>query len=274
MERNLPNLRGQFRLGAGPFCFGARPSGTSLKERAPGKEVKVLRLLLLIITFIGQTALAGELTVSAAAGAMELIKEVGKEFSKEKGVKVYFNFSSSGRLAKQIEAGAPVDVFISASHFWSSYLEKKGLLKEVRPIAKTKLVAVAPKDSKIKSLLEAEKIAVGNKFAPVGKYAIEALKREGLYGKLKGRLIFSPTVRQITLWVASGNVDAGIIYYSDFLRYTDRLKLIKLFPPTSHSPIYFYGGCTQRGGELCKEFLNFLEASEEIYPLYGFEKVK
>jgi len=237
-----------------------------------------MKLLTLIITLLlFGSAYGKELLISSAAGIMELTKEAGKRFSEEKGVKVYYNFSSSGKLAKQIEGGAPVDCFVSASKRWTLYLKEKGLVEEetITPVAKTRLVVVAPKGSEVKSLEEAQTVAVGNRFAPVGRYALESLKNLGLYEKVKDKLIFAPTVRQITLWVISGNADAGIIYYPDYLKYKDKLKLIEILPESSHSPIYFYGSCTKRGGELCREFLEeFKKLPPEVYRSFGFKKVE
>ena len=238
-----------------------------------------MRLLVLIITFLllPSLASAGEILISSAAGMMELVKEVGKEFEKRTGTKVVFNFSSSGKIAKQIEAGAPTDLFISASKFWIDYLKKRGLIEEESaiPFASTELVVVAPKGSKLNSLLEAETVAVGNKFAPVGAYALESLRKLGLYEKLRDRLIYAPTVRQITLWVMSGNADAGIIYYSDYVKYRNRLKLIKVLPESSHRPIEFFAACTGSSPKECREFEEFLkELPERVYKKYGFKKVK
>jgi len=237
-----------------------------------------MKLLTLIITLLLSGAAFGkELLVSSAAGTMELTREAGRRFSEERGVEVYYNFSSSGKLAKQIEGGAPVDCFVSASKRWIDYLKEKGLIEKetVTPIARTGLVVVAPKGSEIESLEEARTVAVGNRFAPVGRYALESLKSLGLYEKVKDRLIYAPTVRQITLWVISGNADAGIVYYPDYLKYRDRLKLIEVLPESSHSPVYFYGSCTKRGGELCREFLKeFRKLPAEVFSSYGFKKVE
>ncbi|WP_456342954.1 molybdate ABC transporter substrate-binding protein [Thermovibrio sp.] len=238
-----------------------------------------MRLLVLIITFLllPSLASAGEILISSAAGMMEFIKEVGKEFERRTGKEVVFNFSSSGKIAKQIEAGAPTDLFISASKFWIDYLKRMGLIEKETaiPFASTELVVVAPKGSKLNSLLEAETVAVGNKFAPVGAYALESLKRLGLYEKLKSRLIYAPNVRQITLWVMSGNADAGIIYYSDFVKYRKKLKPLKVLPENSHSPIEFFAACTGSSLKECREFEEFLkELPDEVYEKYGFKKVK
>jgi molybdate transport system substrate-binding protein len=238
-----------------------------------------MRLLLAIIAFLALSShsFGKELLVSCAAGMMELLKHASSEYQKLKGKKLLLNVSSSGRLAAQIERGAPVDAFISASWFWVEWLKDKGLVEKssITPVASTKLVVVVPKGSRLKSLNEAERIAVGNKFAPVGAYAVESLKKLNLYQELKDRIVYAPTVRAITLWVLSGNADAGIIYYSDFIKYKDRLKLLKVLPEGSHEPIRFYGACTKRKPGECEEFLDFLKGlPEDFYQKFGFEKVR
>ncbi len=240
----------------------------------------MVRIALTIFTFLAllESSLACELFISAAMGVKDCIQEVGNNFKSKTGCRVVFNFSSSGKLAKQIESGAPADLYVSASKFWMSYLIKKGIVcrESVLPFASTKLVLVAPKGSNLKSLLEAGRIAVGDRLAPVGKYAIEVLKNLGLYKKLEGKFIFSPTVRQITIWVSTGNVDAGIIYYSDYLKFRNRLKLVKVFPEELHTPVMFYVGIVKssRDKETCMKFENFLLSQDEkLLNKYGFFKV-
>jgi molybdate transport system substrate-binding protein len=236
-------------------------------------------LFLLSLLFFPPPSFATELLVSSAAGISSFVKEAGELFFKESGVKVSYNISSSGRIAKQIEMGAPTSLFVSASKYWIDYLSKLSLLEEetVFPFATTRLVVVAPKDSSLKSLKEAQTIAVGNRFAPVGSYAVESLKNLGLYDELKERLVYAPTVKQIALWVASGNADAGIIYYSDYLAYKDRLRLVGELPPDSHSPIYFYAACVKESEEkkACRDFGTLLkELPPSFYRKFGFEKVE
>ena len=237
-----------------------------------------LIFLLIITLLLNLPALGEELFISSAMGAKELISEVGKEFEKKTGHRLIFNFSSSGKLASQIEAGAPADVYISASKEWMEYLIEKGLIEKgnSQPFAKTSLVLVTPKNSKLSSLEEAGRIAVGDRLAPVGKYTLETLKKLGLYEKLKGKLIFAPTVRQITIWTVTGNVDAGIIFYSDYLKFKNKLRLLKTFPDNLHSPIKFYVGVvsSSKKGELAKEFVQFLLSQDERkLRKFGFLKV-
>jgi len=238
----------------------------------------ILTMFAFITTFMFSNSFAAELFISAAMGTRDLVSEIGNSFEKQTGNRVIFNFSSSGKLAKQIESGAPADVYISASKFWMDYLVKKGVVNKesALPFARTKLVLVAPENSKVTSLEKAEKIAVGDKLAPVGKYALETLKNLSLYEKVKERLVFAPTVRQITIWVITGNADAGIIYYSDYLKFKDKLKLIEVFPEDSHRPIMFYVGLVNSSQKknLAKEFEKFLLSQDgKEFEKFGFFKV-
>ncbi|WP_457680554.1 molybdate ABC transporter substrate-binding protein [Thermovibrio sp.] len=232
-------------------------------------------LFLIILLLLPLRVLSKELSVFSAAGVMDFMKEAGREYEKTSGSEVIFNFSSSGKLAKQIELGAPADCYASASKFWVDYLKRKKLLKEgtIKPFATTELVVVAPKESKIKNITQAQTIAVGNRFAPVGIYAVESLKNLGLYDKLKNRLIYGPTVRTLTIWVITGNASAAIIYYSDYLKFKNRLKLVEVLPKKSHRPIEFYLGCTGRKLKECKAFEDFLfKLPEKTYEKFGLEK--
>jgi len=234
--------------------------------------------LIILFSFFLSNSFSAELFISAAMGTRELVSEIGNKFEKRTGNRVIFNFSSSGKLAKQIESGAPADVYISASKFWMDYLVRKGIVdkESVFPFAKTKLVLVVPKGSKITCLEEAGRIAVGDKLAPVGKYALETLKNLGLYEKIKEKLVFAPTVRQITIWVITKNADAGIIYYSDYLKFKDKLKLLKVFPENLHKPIMFYIGlvnASRRKG-LSRRFEEFLISRDgKEFEKFGFFKI-
>ena len=236
-----------------------------------------LFLILAFVLFVGNSY-ANDLLISAAMGTKDLVSKIGADFQRKTGVNVAFNFSSSGRLAKQIEAGAPADVYISASKFWMNYLLKKGFIfpSTAKPFASTKLVLVVPLNSHITSITEARKIAVGNRLAPVGKYAIETLKNLGIYDELKNKLIYAPTVRQISVWVMTGNADAGIIYYSDYVKFKNKLKLLKVFPDRLHEPITFWVGIVKgtRNYSKAKRFENFIfNTKDKVFERFGFEKL-
>ncbi len=240
----------------------------------------VLRLYFttLILLLLSAPVLGKELLISAAMGTKEFVRTAGKEFQEKTGTKVIFNFSSSGKLINQIVQGAPSDVYISASKFWVDYGVKKGALDEktVKPFAETSLVLIASKNGKVKELTEAERIAVGNRLAPVGKYALQTLKNLGVYEKVRDKLVYSPNVRQITVWVMTGNADLGLVYYSDYLKFKDRVKLIKFFPNKLHNPIRFYVACVEGENEKeCRDFEKFLsELPQSEYKKFGLEKVE
>ena len=232
----------------------------------------------LIVLLLSTVAYGKDLLISAAMGTKELVKTVGEEFQKETGERVVFNFSSSGKLINQIVAGAPSDVYISASKFWVDYGVKRGALykETVKPFAETSLVLIAPKNGKVTNLTDAKRIAVGNRLAPVGKYAVETLKNLGVYEKIKDRLVYAPTVRQVTVWVMTGNADLGLVYYSDYLKFKGKVKLVKVLPDNLHKPIMFYVACV-KGGDLkeCNRFEKFLlKTDSSTYREFGFKKVE
>jgi len=240
--------------------------------------VKLAGFLLSVILAFSGLSHAASLTISTAMGVKNLISLSAKKFQEKRGIKVYVNGASSGKLIKQIEFGFPCDVYVSASKFWVDYGIKKGILLKdtVTPFAKTRLVLVAPKNSRKRKLIEAQRIAVGNKLAPVGKYALETLKNLGIYDKVKDKLIFAPNVRQVTIWVATGNVDFGIVYYSDYLLFKDKMKLIEIFPDNLHDPIEFYVSCVKGGNvKTCTSFeKELLNLPPSAFESFGFEKVK
>jgi molybdate transport system substrate-binding protein len=235
------------------------------------KTFKLSAILLLVLT---RCALPAEIVVSTAMGIKDFIARASADFGKHR---VLINAASSGKLAKQIEAGAPADVFVSASKFWMDYLEKKNLVEEVACLAGTELVLVTYRGSRLKSITSAKKIAVGDKLAPVGMYALEVLRNSGIYRKVKDRLIYAPSVRQIAVWVATGNADAGIIYYSDYIKFKDRLKLLEVFQEKLHTPVRFYIAVVKgsRAKKTALEFLKFiLSKPAEEFEKFGFYKVK
>jgi molybdate transport system substrate-binding protein len=141
------------------------------------------------------------------------------------GVKLRYNFGSSGELQKQIEAGAPVDVFISAAQRQMDELEQKGLINTAtrRVFARNVLTVIKPAGStldlsKPADLLgpKVQRIVIGNpKTVPVGQYAEESLKSLGLWDQLQPKLVLAENVRQALDYVTRGEVEAGFVYTTD-----------------------------------------------------------
>jgi molybdate transport system substrate-binding protein len=188
--------------------------------------VPVVVAVVVVLLAAAPLAQAQEVTLSVAISMKEAVEELGKTFMASRpGVTLRYNFGSSGELQKQIEAGAPVDLFISAATRQMDELEQKKLIVSAtrRVFARNVLTVIKPADSRIDivkpaDLLEARvtKIVVGNpKTVPAGQYAEESLKALGLLVKLQPKLVFSENVRQALDYVARGEVDAGFVYTTD-----------------------------------------------------------
>jgi molybdate transport system substrate-binding protein len=189
--------------------------------------MKTKALVLFFGLFIGARLFAAELTVQAAASLSEVMKEIGATYEKESGDKVQFSFGASNMLARQIEEGAPADIFFSADEAKMDGLEKKGLLLPGtrRSLLSNVLVIVVAADAKAvpKSAAdltkpEFKKIALAEtQTVPAGIYAREFLQKAGLWETVKEKVVPTENVRAALAAVESGNVDAGFVYKTDSL---------------------------------------------------------
>jgi molybdate transport system substrate-binding protein len=170
-------------------------------------------------------ASAQELTLSVAISMKEAVEAIGRGFRQARpGVVLRYNFGGSGELQKQIEAGAPVDVFVSAATRQMDELEQKRLIVPAtrRAFARNVLVAVKPVDSRLDLARPADlldrrvtRIAIGNRTVPVGQYTEESLRALGLWDRLQPKLVLTENVRQVLDYVARGEVEAGFVYTTD-----------------------------------------------------------
>jgi molybdate transport system substrate-binding protein len=193
-------------------------------------------LVLLVVCLLAAGAgAAEELTLSVAVSMKDAIEEIGGRFTRTHGgVVVRYNLGASGELQKQIEAGAPVDVFVSAAARQMDELEAKGLLApgSRRVFARNALTVVKPLDSGIDlarpaDLLDGrvQRIVIGNpRTVPVGQYAEESLRTLGLWERLQPKLIYAENVRQALDYVARGEVDAGFVYVTDVATRAGRVR--------------------------------------------------
>lgn len=185
--------------------------------------------------------------MSAAASLTDAMAPIGKAFeSSHPGISVRFNFGSSGTLEHQIEQGAPVDLFISASQKEMDALQAKSLLAPEKPliIAKNQLVLVRPRGGKInrwEDLRKAERIAISEpENVPSGRYAKQTLEHRGLWNELKPKLVFGQTVRQTLSFATGGNVDAAIVFATDAFMAKSSVDVVATaVPGKDHKPIVY-----------------------------------
>ena len=251
------------------------------------ERIKVIVLCCLFSTsFIVETSTASDITVSAALSLKAPFEEMGRIYERQhKGSRVVFNFGPSGALQKQIEAGAPVDVFASASPKEMDGLEGSGfMIKPTRAdfAGNTIVLITASKARVAVSSLgdlkkkEIERIAIGNPATvPAGKYSEEALKNLGLWEHLKMKVIFAEHVRQVMDYVARGEVDAGMVFLTDAVARSSDLKIITEAPASSHKSVV-YSIAVIKGSKneaAAKSFISLVLSKEgkEVLRKHGFK---
>ncbi|GFO58403.1 molybdate ABC transporter substrate-binding protein [Geomonas silvestris] len=181
-------------------------------------------LALCCLALTATPVLAGEVHLSVAASLKEVINELSDSYARSHpGVRFLKNYGGSGQLAKQIESGAPADIFISANVEWVEYLKGKKLL-DAASIGtftyNTLVFAGQPgKAASLKDLTRLARIAIGSpKSVPAGEYAMEALKKAGLDKQLEKKLIMARDVRECLMYAERGEVDGGFVYRTDALQ--------------------------------------------------------
>jgi molybdate transport system substrate-binding protein len=245
---------------------------------------RVFVLVALLLAPVG-AAHAQEVTLSVAISMKDVVEELGRGFTAARpGVTLRYNFGSSGELQKQIEAGAPVDLFISAAQRQMDELDKKGLVVTAsrRVFARNVLTVIKPADSPIDivrpaDLLDARvaKMVVGNpKTVPAGQYSEESLKALGLWDKLQPKLVFAENVRQALDYVARGEVDAGIVYTTDAATRPQQVK--EAFRPAedTYRPVVYPVAvvAASRQAAIAQAFLDLLMSrdGQAVLGRFGF----
>ena len=231
-------------------------------------------------------ASAQELVFSVAISMREAVQELGQSFAAVRpGLTIRYNLGSSGELQKQIEAGAPVDVFISAAARQMDELEAKKLVlsDSRRAFARNVLTVIKPADSRIDITKPADlgeprvwRIVIGNpKTVPAGQYAEESLRTLGLWDRVKAKLVFAENVRQALDYVARGEVDAGFVYTTDAAAQKTGVK--EAFRPgeDTYRPVVYPAAVVAgtRQSALAKAFVALLSSAEArtVLARHGFQ---
>ncbi len=241
--------------------------------------------LLALLAALPARAQDKTLTIFAAASMKNALDDVNEVFTKATGIKAVASYAASSALAKQIEQGAPADVFASADLEWMDYVAGKKLIKDGTRLnlLGNRLVLIAPKDSRqgdimigpgfdIARLAGNGRIAVADvRAVPAGKYAKAALEKLGAWNAAEAKLAMAENVRAALLLVGRGEALLGIVYETD-AKVEPNLKIVGAFPANSHPPIVYPTALTANAKPDAAKYLAFLRSATALvfFERYGF----
>lgn len=241
---------------------------------------RIIGVSLFIVTLLVSltTSATQKITVFAAASLTNAMQDIATTY---KDAEIVFSFASSSVLAKQIEQGAPADIFMSADQKWMNYLIEHKVATDKQNLLKNGLVLIAPKQSKLEKveinantdwqaiLPKGERLAVGEPdHVPAGLYAKESLTNLGVFDKLLPQMAPASNVRDALMLVERNEAALGIVYSTD-AKVSDKVKIIGSFPAETFTPIEY--PITLLKPE-AKEFYQYLssETAKKIFQKYGF----
>jgi len=246
--------------------------------------------LVLCVLLAGPPAFAADpearaITVFGAASLTNVLQDLGDAFTRETSIPVKFSFAASSTLARQIESGAPADVFFSADLDWMDYLQKRNLIQPQsrHDVVSNRLVLICPADSTIKLKIEANfplaaalgkhRLATGDPDSvPVGRYAKQALTHLGVWDAVAERIVRADSVRSALAFVDRGEAPLGIVYETDAL-VDKNVRMVDTFPADSHSPIIYPVALTNSAKPDAAKFVAYLRgpAGDAAFAHYGFK---
>jgi molybdate transport system substrate-binding protein len=227
------------------------------------------------------------LVVFAAASLTEALDALDTAFTAKTHIPVKTSYAASSVLAKQIEAGAPADVFFSADHEWMDYLEQRQLLGTGtrRDLLGNSLVLIAPADSGVQltiapgfalvQALGAGRLACADPDSvPAGRYARAALTKLGVWDSVQSHLARAENVRAALAYVARDEAPLGIVYLTD-AQAEKRVRVVGVFPEDTHPPILYPAAAMAHAQPHAQQYLEFLSgpAARAIFQRYGFRVV-
>jgi molybdate transport system substrate-binding protein len=233
--------------------------------------------------FAGPVAHAAEVTVFAAASLTDCLKAIGSAYEKSSGDRIIFNFAGSSTLARQIEEGAPADLFFSADETKMDGLQKKGLLEEATraSILSNSLVIVVAAENGARiaepadlAMDKVKRIALAEpRTVPAGIYARRFFAQQKLWPTVESKIVPTENVRAALAAVEAGNVDAGIVYQTD-AAISKKVKVVFEVPveegPAISYPVAMINGSRQP--EAARRFLEHLKSDDarRVFERFGF----
>jgi molybdate transport system substrate-binding protein len=233
----------------------------------------------------GGRAMAAEaVLVFAAASLKEALDANARAYEAKSGDRIVISYAASSALAKQIEAGAPADLFISADLDWMNYLDQRRLIKSGtrQDLLRNRLVLIAPADGKatvniapgfpLARILGKGRLAMANPDAvPAGKYGKASLEALGVWKDVQSKVAAAENVRAALVLVSRGETPFGIVYRTDAAA-DPRVKVVGTFPENTHPPIIYPIAVTASGKPAARALLTWLgqPAARAIFEKHGF----
>ncbi|MBB4953812.1 molybdate transport system substrate-binding protein [Agrobacterium vitis] len=249
------------------------------------KSMAVAAMLSVLPVCVHSVLAADSITVFAAASLKETLGQIAQNWTADTGKQVKLSFAASSALARQIDEGAPADVFISADLNWMDHLDKGGQLREGSRVnlLGNRIVLVAPSTSSVAvqirpgfdlaHLLGSNRLAMGNvESVPAGIYGKQALTSLGVWESVKGKIAQADNVRAALLLVSRQEAPFGIVYETD-ARVDPGVKIVDRFPQDSHPAIIYPAAVVKASTNPdAAAFLSFLQtaASAQIFKAAGF----
>jgi len=242
-------------------------------------------ILVGLLVAFGGPAAAETLTVFAAASLKDALDENVRAYQVGTGDKIVVSYAASSALAKQIESGAPADLFISADLDWMDYLERRGLVKvdTRRNLLRNRLVLIAPADSRVSVKIEPGfplarvlgdgRLAMASPDAvPAGKYGKAALEALGVWKDVAPKVVGAENVRAALVLVSRREAPLGIVYRTD-AAVEPKVRIVAEFPENSHPAIIYPAAVTATAKSAAGAFLESLSkpAARAVFRKYGFQ---
>lgn len=245
----------------------------------------LLTSLVCVTALLTAPAYAGNLTVFAAASTVQVLDEIRDHWDPENKTRLRIVYGSSGALARQIDAGAPADIYFSANSHWVDHLAQQ---KRIRPdtrltVFRNRIVLVAPATAQLPTPFSLQtgiaaalgpdgRLAIGDpQHVPAGIYARQALGGLGLWAQLSHRTVRTQNVRLALALVQRGEARLGIVYYTDAIQ-TGQVRIVATIDGSLHAPIDYQAVATNTAGPAADRLLAYLasDAGRTIYRKFGF----
>ncbi len=245
---------------------------------------RLIALAAVLLAFASPALAQPPLTVFAAASLRDVMDAQAAAFTRAGGPPVRFSYAASSAIARQIENGAPADLFISADSDWMDYVAQRGLIdpRSRRDLVTNHLALIAPADSKLRltirknmgllAALGGGRLAMAGPDVPAGRYGRAALTSLGVWSSVEGRVVQADNVRNAMVFVSRGEAPLGVVYDTD-AKVDPKVRIVGLFPDNSHPPIVYPGAVVKSStNPASRRFLTYLRsrAGQATFRRYGF----